>query len=82
MLQELTARERRLTRDRNRWIKQQSAANGKPVDLRAKWEGLTLPEQRAYVEQTLTAVLVSPAIGRRKPVQTRLTPLFRAEDDA
>ncbi|MFF4314294.1 recombinase family protein [Streptomyces sp. NPDC001507] len=82
MLQELTAQERRLTRDRNRWIKQQSAVHGKPVDLRAEWEGLTLPEQRAYVEQTLTAVLVSPAIGRRKPVQTRLTPLFRTEDDA
>ncbi|SFD33558.1 MULTISPECIES: recombinase family protein [Streptomyces] len=83
LLQEYTAKERRLERDRNRWIKQQYSAQGKPVDLRAEWDDLTLAEQRAYVEQTLTAVLVSPAIGRRKPVHTRLTPLFRSgEDDA
>ncbi|MFG2828049.1 hypothetical protein ACGFWI_11380 [Streptomyces sp. NPDC048434] len=82
MLQEFTAQERRLVRDRNRWIKHQYASLGKPVDLRADWDDLTLPEQRSYVEQTLTAVLVAPAVGRRKSVHTRLTPLFRSEDDA
>ncbi|MFI0786707.1 recombinase family protein [Streptomyces lydicus] len=82
MLQEFTAEERRLVRDRNRWIKHRHASLGKPVDLRAEWDDLTLPEQRAYVEQTLTAVLVAPAVGRRKPVHTRLTPLFRTEEEA
>ncbi|MEW2388463.1 recombinase family protein [Streptomyces venezuelae] len=79
MLQELTSRERQLVRDRNRWIKHQVAAMGKPVDLRSEWHDLTLSEKRAYIEQTLTAVLVAPAVGRRKPVHTRLTPLFREE---
>ncbi|QDQ11316.1 recombinase family protein [Streptomyces spectabilis] len=82
MLQELTARERQLVRHRNRWIKSQHTASARPVDLRAEWQALTLPEKRAYIEQTLTAVLVAPAIGRRRPVHTRLTPLFRAEDGA
>lgn len=81
LLQQYTTEERRLERERNRWLKQKYGAQGKPVDLRADWEGLTLHEQRSYVEQTLTAVLVAPAIGRGRPVFPRLTPLYRTEED-
>ncbi|MFE4870873.1 recombinase family protein [Streptomyces sp. NPDC056682] len=80
-LQKYTSEERRLQRERNQWFKQRYAGQGEPGNLREEWEGLTLVEQRSYVEQTLTAVLVAPAIGRRKPVHTRLTPLYRTESD-
>ncbi|WP_432045285.1 recombinase family protein [Streptomyces asiaticus] len=81
LLQRYTAEERRLQRERNQWFKRRYASQGEPGNLREDWDGLTIVEKRSHVEQTLTAVLVAPAVGRRKPVQTRLTPLFRTEDD-
>lgn len=76
-LAESEADERRLLADRNRSLRTAHAAQGAPVDLAAEWENLTLAEKRAYVEDTLVALLVSPAVGRGRPVRERLKPVFR-----
>ncbi|MEY9968960.1 site-specific DNA recombinase [Streptacidiphilus sp. MAP12-16] len=76
-LAENEAEERRLLADRNRWLRSKYAAQAVPVDLRKDWEGLLLAEQRAYIEDCLSAVLVKPAIGRGGPVRDRLAPLDR-----
>jgi hypothetical protein len=62
-LSEYEAKKRILERERNAFNRQ--AAASAPVNLRAEWDGLTLAEQRQYIERALTAVLVSNAKGRR-----------------
>ncbi|MFE4973081.1 recombinase family protein [Kitasatospora sp. NPDC056651] len=79
-LAESEAEERTLLADRNKWMRSAYAAEGKPVNLRAEWEGLTFMEKRSYIEDALVAVLVAPAVGRGRPVRGRLTPVPRERD--
>lgn len=74
---EAEAKERTLLRDRAAFQRKAGKSREKPVDLRAIWGDLSLPEKRGYVERALVAVLVSPAVGRGRPVRERLTPLYR-----
>ena len=68
--------EKALMRDYNAFVRQRQAAAGKPVNLRADWDTLTLTEQRGYLETTLSTVLVAPAGNRRRvPVAERLIPV-------
>ncbi|GHD68759.1 integrase [Streptomyces mirabilis] len=76
-LAEHEAEKRRLTAERNRFLRSKHVAQGAPVDLAAEWDDLLLSEKRGYVEDLLLAVLVSPAVGRGKPVRDRLTPVWR-----
>ncbi|MFE3772302.1 recombinase family protein [Streptomyces sp. NPDC059122] len=80
-LAEHEAEKRQLTSERNRVQRQQAAAERKPVDLAAEWDGLALSEKRGYVEDMLLAVLVSPAVGRGKPVRERLDPVWRPKGE-
>jgi site-specific DNA recombinase len=68
--------EKALMRDQNAFTRREQAAAGKPVNLRADWDTLSLTEQRSYVESTLSAVLITSAEGRRRvPVADRLIPV-------
>ncbi|MEN8652395.1 recombinase family protein [Streptomyces sp. 21So2-11] len=80
-LAEYEARERTLLAEQNRAFKRQLAAQGAPIDLASDWPDLTLIEKRAYIERLLTAVVVAPSLGRRRPVHERLTPHFRQRED-
>ncbi|MER7679945.1 recombinase family protein [Streptomyces sp. NPDC096934] len=78
-LAEYESEERRLTRDRNTWNRRTMAAQGEPVDVAKEWyrDGVTLAERRAYVEQTLTALVVlQVGRGRRVPLRDRLVPVY------
>ncbi|MEU1353012.1 recombinase family protein [Streptomyces cinnamoneus] len=81
-LAEAEADERRLLGERNRAVRAAQVARRQPVDLAAEWEGLALAEKRAYIEDTLVAVLVSPAVGRGRPVRERLEPVFRDKGES
>lgn len=70
-------KERNFLRDRTAFQRKAATAQSQPVDLRKIWDTLSLPEKRGYIERTLIAVLVSPAVGRGRPVRERLTPLYR-----
>lgn len=80
-LAEYEAEKRRLTSERNRFLRSQVASKREPVDLAEEWDNLSLIQQRGYVEDTLIAVLVSPAVGRGKPVRERLTPVWRPKGE-
>lgn len=81
-LSEYEASERVLIRERNRFLKKARQAASAPVDLRADWDSLSLAEKRDYVSAVLTSILVLPAKGRRNvPVQERLVPIWRNEDE-
>ncbi|MEV6651764.1 recombinase family protein [Streptomyces sp. NPDC051219] len=78
-LAEYEADERRLIKERNAWQRRALTGPGKPVDIVKEWyrDGITLAERRAYVEQTLTAVVVLPVgSGHRVPLRDRLVPLY------
>ncbi|MFI8233476.1 recombinase family protein [Streptomyces sp. NPDC085900] len=81
-LAEYEAEKRRLTTERNRFLRSQVASKREPVDLAEEWEDLTLIQKRAYVEDLLIAVLVAPAVGRGRPVRERLTPVWRPKGEA
>jgi DNA invertase Pin-like site-specific DNA recombinase len=82
-LAEYEAEEKALMRDYNAFVRTAQAAAGKPVNLRADWSGLTLAEQRGYVETALSTVLVASAEGRRRvPVAERLIPVPAPESAA
>ncbi|WP_405538996.1 recombinase family protein [Streptomyces sp. NBC_00075] len=81
-LAEYEADERRLTKDRNAWQRKTLAAHGKPVDMDKEWrrDGITLVERRAYVERTLTALVVLPVgRGSKVPLRDRLVPIYAEE---
>ncbi|GAA2135775.1 recombinase family protein [Streptomyces synnematoformans] len=78
-LAEYEAEERQLIGERNAWQRKTIAARGKPVDMAKEWnrKDITLAERRAYIERTLTAVVVLPVgSGRRVPVRDRLVPVW------
>jgi site-specific DNA recombinase len=53
--------ERALLADRKRYLA--AATTGKQArPVRALWDGYTLPQKRAFIEQVLVAVMVNPAI--------------------
>ncbi|MFI9382110.1 recombinase family protein [Kutzneria sp. NPDC052558] len=65
MLPELEAQETQLLGDRERWTARTARANPASATLRTDWHGLSLTQQRAYVQEVLSAVVVLPANGRR-----------------
>ena len=73
--------ERALIAERRRHTAGRSGRRPRPV--RAQWPDYTLPQQRAYIEQALTAVTVHPAarpgIQTEETVAARLDPVW-AED--
>ncbi|MGW5114818.1 zinc ribbon domain-containing protein, partial [Streptomyces noursei] len=75
------AEKRQLISARNKVQRQQAAAKSAPVDLAAEWNSLMLSEKRGYVEDMLLAVLVSPAVGRGRPVRDRLEPVWRPKGE-
>ena len=77
-LSEYETEERTLINARSAFIRQAATAADRPVNLRADWPGLTLTEQRAYLEKALTAVVIAPAgqhIGKAVPAKERITPI-------
>ncbi|MEU3598988.1 recombinase family protein [Streptomyces sp. NPDC006798] len=78
-LAEAEVKERNLLRERATYLRKVKVSQSKPVDLAAIWEDLSIAEKRAYIERTLTTVLVAPAVGRGRPVRERLTPVYREE---
>lgn len=77
-LHEYETEERALLKDRNAHIKATAAARDIPASLGADWRAgrLSLTEQRAYLEQAFSAVLVHPAgRGRHVPTMDRLEPV-------
>ncbi|MFF4603777.1 recombinase family protein [Streptomyces sp. NPDC001339] len=80
-LAEHEVEKRQLISERNKVQRQQAAAKSAPVDLSKEWDGLALSEKRGYIEDMLLTVLVSPAIGRGKPVRERLTPVWRPKGE-
>ncbi|WP_307662264.1 hypothetical protein [Streptomyces sp. V1I1] len=80
-LAEHGAEKRRLASERNRALRNKHTSKSRPVNLAEEWEDFTLTEQRAYVEDLLIAVLVSPAVGRGRPVRDRLAPIWRPKGD-
>ncbi|MET8704224.1 recombinase family protein [Kitasatospora sp. NPDC004723] len=80
-LAEYEAEERKLRKQRAKWIAQHSGA--KPVDIEEQWNrpNVTLEERRAFVENALAALVVLPVgKGARVPLRDRLVPVYNAED--
>lgn len=79
MMPELEQEEANLIRERDAWLARAVSTTARPATLRKDWPGLTLPEQRAYIEDALIAVMVAPANGRWKFDPGRLDPLWRPD---
>jgi site-specific DNA recombinase len=79
-LPELEAEEAALSTERDRWRAREYAAGAKPLDLRERWDGLTLPEQRAYIKEALVCVMVYPSTGVKRWKPERLDPVWRTEE--
>ncbi|WP_019631083.1 recombinase family protein [Actinomadura atramentaria] len=73
----LEREEQGLVAEREAWMARTYSAVARPVDLRERWSGLTLPEKRAYIEEALISVLVHPANGKTRWNPDRLEPLWR-----
>jgi site-specific DNA recombinase len=78
-LAQFEAEKRALIADQNKWTRAQAEAQGAPVDLAADWDGLSLAQQRAYIERALIVIEVKPAAykHKRQPVAERLVPVWR-----
>ncbi|WP_194926993.1 recombinase family protein [Catenulispora pinisilvae] len=77
-LHEYETEERVLLKDRNAHLKATAANAEIPASLGADWRAgrLSLTEQRAYLEQAFSAVIVHPAgRGSRVPITDRLEPV-------
>ncbi|WP_344664116.1 recombinase family protein [Catenulispora yoronensis] len=77
-LHEYETEQRALLKDRNAHMKANAAARDIPATLGADWRKgrLSLTEQRAYLEQAFSAVIVKPAgRGRRMTTMDRLEPV-------
>jgi site-specific DNA recombinase len=79
LLPALEAEETALGRERDEWRAREYAAAAKPQDLRQRWGGLTLPEQRAYIKEALVCVMVRPSMGVKRWTPERLEPVWRIE---
>ena len=79
LLPDLEREEHELTAERDKWRAREFAATAKPLDLREKWDGLTLPERRAYVKEALVCVVVNPSTGVKRWKPERLDPVWREE---
>lgn len=79
LLPELEAEEKQLARERERWLARTATAAARPANLREEWDGYSLAEQRAYIEEALVAVIVRPANGRRGKIADRLEPIWRED---
>ncbi|GAA1940665.1 hypothetical protein [Kitasatospora viridis] len=57
---EYEAEECKLLKDCSDWQRRRQTGGGEPVDVATEWDcpGITLAEQRAYIEQALSAILV------------------------
>lgn len=83
-LAEYEAQERALIKERNRQIRRAQSAANVPANLRADWTSgkLTPDDKRAYIRAAYSAVVVTPAGGKRYvPVETRLIPVPTTEDE-
>ncbi len=80
LMPELEAEERALSAERDQWRAREYAATAKPLDLREKWDDLTLPEQRAYIKEALVCVVVHPSTGMKRWKPERLDPVWREEN--
>ncbi|MFB7662984.1 recombinase family protein [Kitasatospora sp. NPDC056138] len=74
---ESEVKERALLRERASYRRKSARLHEQPVNLRLEWDHLSLAEKRGYIERTLIAVLVAPAVGRGRPARERLTPVYR-----
>ncbi len=79
-LAEDEAKEGALLAQRKAWRRAAQAARGKPVNLRADWDDLSLPEKRSYIESAFVAVVVSPAAHSGRAIGDRLDPIPRTGD--
>jgi site-specific DNA recombinase len=79
LLPDLEAEEKRLRRERQKWIAHSAAAQARPLDVRGEWDAYTLPEKRALIEEALVAVIVHPANGTINRYAERLELIWREE---
>jgi site-specific DNA recombinase len=77
MLPELADQETRLLRDLERWTARSVRSSPVSPTFRADWPSMSLTQQRAYIEEVLSAVIVLPANGRRGFHADRLVPAWR-----
>jgi hypothetical protein len=79
-LAQFEAEKRALIADQNKWDPGAGRGAGRaPVGLAAGWDGLSLAQQRAYIERALIAIEVKPVAykHKRQPVAERLVPVWR-----
>src|SRR6185503_1619512 len=77
LLPGLEAEERALIADRDQWIATTTVAQNRPLSIRDAWPTLSLGEKRAYIEDALTAVIVSPANGKTRWNPDRMELVWR-----
>jgi site-specific DNA recombinase len=82
-LARMEAAETRLKRDKRRYDARQQARAQVTVDLAEEWDkpDFTLEQKQAAIAQTLTAVIIEPAAGRRYFNPARITPVWRQDRD-
>jgi site-specific DNA recombinase len=78
MLPDLEAQESALLADRERWLSRSLKSAARPT-LRADWPSLPIAQQRALIQEALTAVVVLPAHGRRGFTPDRLELVWRED---
>jgi hypothetical protein len=70
---DLEQQEQALNADRNAWSARSRPTVIRPTDLREQWHTYSLAQQRAWIGEALTAVIVKPTQNRRRvPAAERL----------
>jgi site-specific DNA recombinase len=78
LLSSLEEEEQRLSNQRNQWLATVATNVNRPLTIRDDWEGYTLAEKRAYIEEALIAVIVFPNADRKKwDPDARMRPVWR-----
>lgn len=80
LLPDLEDEERTLMTERKKWLAASRSAMKVPHDIRQRWDGYSLVEQRAYIQETLSAVVIKPVgRGHRAPIAERLSLVWRED---
>jgi site-specific DNA recombinase len=73
VITELEQQEQELTAQQNAWTARVQPTVIRPSDIREAWDSYPLAQQRAWISEAISAVIVKPTVNRRRvPASERL----------